>query len=132
MTAEQFSKLETELGVFLPPYYKELMINYPFRDYLPVVRCMLIDDSQEVIQVNARLRSEGFKGKPWPPNFLVIGAGKEDRYFLDADNPLSQRVYAVFQKKPYHPRRLEKHLFQPTFDRYLEFMRVMNNIMNNP
>jgi len=88
MTDADLAKIETELDIELPDYYRAFVQNYPplllaipNGPYL----CELSNSAENVIQLNRLVRT--FNSFEWPDEYLVIGeSGCGDYYAIDIDD----------------------------------------------
>jgi len=96
MTPDDLHKIETSLGLVLPPSYKEVALNHPDpQGDLGVWN--LWADADRVIQGNEEVRATGFFGSDWPHAWFAIGGdGSGCLRFMEV-SPADGRVhYADF------------------------------------
>jgi len=84
MTESDFTLIERELSVQLPPDYRRVLADYPFPHDRDNADSLLYGDSQAIIDRNRDYRA-GFAGLPkWPEHYFFIGDdGAASCYFLD-------------------------------------------------
>lgn len=90
-----FKRIQTELNISLPSFYRIAINNYPFTavDELDFVEDNLIKDVTWIIEHNAALRTSSFFGKEWPQNYFVIGHDGFGNYFFLNLKDNDQAIY---------------------------------------
>lgn len=93
MTSDQLDRVERELGIRLPSNYRALVVTYPAGLGSSGPDYELLDDPEQLIAINRRLREEGFFGMPWPAHFFSFGGdGTGNEYYLELDRDPLARV----------------------------------------
>jgi hypothetical protein len=118
MTEADLANLEAALGVTLPAFYRQFMLDYPADlltatygpdgqpgepadDWLHYKPETIIRDNQEARQHLAfeRWNGSAYAPDPWPTNFLVIGSdGGGDCWFIKLDEG-SQMVWRYYHER---------------------------------
>ncbi len=95
MTTIELKKIETELGVVLPDYYKTVMLNYPsdLSGEAPE-EYELINYPDKIIDEN-KTAYEDFWGEKLNKQFLIIGENGCGDYFL-LDLKKDNCIYSFF------------------------------------
>ena len=95
MTEGDISRIERELGIVLPPDYKDVIRNYPIRADRGTSDSVLFDEPSAIIELN-RSYSAGSAGLPaWPRSYFFIGNdGAASCYFLDLTKSPSPVFFA--------------------------------------
>lgn len=84
MRADDLDRIEAALGIRLPPDYRALMLDYPFRPDPDSTSLWLLDDPEAVVEETLRMRAAPPSGAPRPLDLVHIGGdGGEELYFLD-------------------------------------------------
>jgi cell wall assembly regulator SMI1 len=84
VTSEQLDRVERELGIRLPSDYRALVLTYPKGLGSTGPDYELLDDPEQLVAINRRLREVGFFGMPWPAHFFSFGGdGSGNEYYLD-------------------------------------------------
>ena len=102
MTSEDLDRVEHQLGVRLPAAYRALIQAYPVGLGASGPDYELIDDAEQLIAINRRLREHGFFGQPWPAHFFSFGGdGSGNEYYLDLRRDPSPVCFADHEGSPY-------------------------------
>ena len=95
MTLEGLRRIETSLGVTLPPDYRRLMLNYPVVFDRGTAEGDLWDEADAVVRRNEELRrprrSLGAEYRALPARYLFVGddgAGWQHLLDLESDPPV--------------------------------------------
>ena len=94
MTGADVDRIESELGMKLPPHYREFVITYPQSlreakfEYKqePASASFLFDDPQQVIDYNRAMREPGLlvtngETAPWPDEYFIVGKDVGGNYW---------------------------------------------------
>ncbi len=76
MTEFDLNQIESELGIKLPPVYRQKMSPFPIPTYAgsgDTSGLELWDSAKDLIQLNRELRVETRYQKPWPSHFFALG-----------------------------------------------------------
>ncbi len=123
MTEEDLQRIETELSLTLPVFYKKTMLDYPLpggnAENFGLCTC-----PREIIEKNTGNRNKGFFGVPWPKHLFVIGFdGCGNYYFIDLHGD-DQRIYLADHETVFNPSSLddigEKYENMGAYVKYLE------------
>lgn len=133
MTTDKLKLIETELNINLPLGYKQIMLNYPFENGNEFVKGELQNDPKMLIDINLGLRKNGFKGKPWPENFYVISSTTGGGFnFINLEEQNENIYLASSDKKSFNPKKLENYIHCNSFQEYIEHLKVLQRIHDNP
>ncbi len=84
MNPQDLASVERRLGVHLPEDYRQAMLTYPFAPDSQAEELWLLNDPEQLVQINAEYRADGFFGLPWLPTYLAVGGdGAGNAYLLD-------------------------------------------------
>lgn len=101
MTSDDLDRVERQLGVRLPAAYRALIQAYPVGLGASGPDYQLIDDAEQLIAINRRLREHGFFGQPWPAHFFSFGGdGSGNEYYLDLRRDPSPVCFADHEGSP--------------------------------
>ena len=134
MSPEQLSVIETHLEITLPGFYREAMMNYPFRplDEFDCVEDDLVKEVEWIVSSNQELRTEGFFGAKWPQTFFAIGHdGFGNYYFLNLQDN-DPAVYFADHEEAFDHKYLEQLEFASDVDEYIEIcLECQQDVINN-
>ena len=84
MTPKDIQEIESTFSIALPQAYVDAVCPYSFPSESSLANYALLDSKDWLIQLNQKLRTNGWKGVDWPQHYFVIGYdGGECYYFLD-------------------------------------------------
>lgn len=134
MMNEDFLLIEEQLGVILPNYYKQLMVNYPFDDnYYNFIRDRLLNDPIKIINVNYLLRKEGFNGEKWSYNYYIFTAIDRGIAFINLDDEKTETIYFLGDEKAnLNLKKIKNYAYSKNFQEYIEQLKVFQRIHDNP
>lgn len=93
MTPKDIQEIETTFSIALPQAYVDAICPYSFPSESSLANYAMLDSKEWLVELNQRLRTNGWNGADWPQHYFVIGYdGGECYYFLD----VSQNDTKVF------------------------------------
>lgn len=133
MNKEDLIKIEDVLDVKLPLEYKEIMLNYPFKENEDEIgKRYLLNDADKIIEINQKLRKEGYKKKKkWPNHFYVIGEVTDNNYyFLNLLN--GKEVYFIDEERRINLENFKKLIISIDLKQFIQFSKDMHEVVINP
>ena len=133
MTQNDIYKIEKELKVQLSETYKNLLLNHPFEDTIKysAVCSTLLNNANEVIALNNRLRDAGLQNNKWPNYYYVIGSfsSVEDFYFIDLANHQNDHIYFIdIEERKFNPKNIDTIEIADNFTEFIEEQIHLQNI----
>ena len=116
-----FGLLEVEFGIELPKFYKESILNYPFKavDDLDFVEDNLVRELDWVLENNIQLRNEGFFGQRWLDHYFSIGHDGFGNYVFISLKDNDMKIYFVDHEFEYDLTKLEELEYASSMEEYI-------------
>lgn len=115
----QLAEVESSLDIILPQSYREVMLDFPLSG--DGEEQLLYDDPALVLDLNNRLRNEGFRGSNWPGSLLVIGGNAAgDLYFLDLARETSPVFAVTHEMEGFDPAEIDRFVQSPSFPQWVD------------
>jgi hypothetical protein len=107
MTEEDFQRIEAELSVTLPNFYKKTMADHPFPRG-DAANFGLCNSPDEIIKENTISRKNGFFGAQWPSHLFIIGFDGLGNYSFVNLGESAGRVYFADHELRFNPDQLDQ------------------------
>ena len=102
MNKSELTKIEKELNISLPAYYKDIMLNYPFSEESFANEFLLPNDIEHVIEMNKENELVDKSENP----FFVGSDGGEEYYFIKTKS-INSSVYVFDLEKGKHSMKAD-------------------------
>ena len=122
MNQFDFDTVEKKLGITLPTFYKNAIINYPFKaqDDLDDIEDSLVCDHKWLIDENIELREKGFFDQEWPNYFYAFGKdGFGNYYFINLRDD-DQSIYFADHEETFNYENIEEMRSNWSMDDFIE------------
>lgn len=132
MDRQGIDQIERDLNIQLPEIYKSTLLNNPLaKPGFDIVNSMLLDDPKQIIEINQNLRVNGFQGKVWPENFMIIGVGRAllGYYFINikANN---EKIYLADNEKKFNPKSIARLTMKDNFVEFIQLAEMLQSVNN--
>jgi hypothetical protein len=118
MTDADIERIENEIGLKLPSRYKAALLNHP-RPTPILDHLELFSEADHVIDLNKRLRDEGFYGQDWPDHAIAVGEADGCVFFIYPTDDKCAVYYADYNEEfpPTEPWNSFDYLIELVSDR---------------
>lgn len=118
MTDADIERIENGIGMTLPERYKTALLNHPCPT-LDLTHLELFSEADHVLDLNKRLRNEGFYGQDWPENAIAVGEADGCVFFIYPTDDKCAVYYADYNEEfpPEEPWNSFDYLIELVGDR---------------
>ena len=91
----------------------------------------ILDNPNEIIQLNKKIRSEGFKKKKWPLNFYIFGrVGESNYYFIDLNQRQNDFIYFAQEDQTFNPKNIKNLLVYKNFEHFIKGQNLLQEVFD--
>ena len=118
MKLEELHQIENALGITFSEIYKQVMVDYPFKEDAGTINWSLWDDSGKITEWNLIYRNGYGPCPEWSKNYYLIGSEGDAC-------PLAINLESGIVIKTNHGRVCEEPLEEyESFEEYLAFLKA--------
>ena len=129
MNMNDFKQIEQELNIVLPQEYKELVIQNPFKaKKFDNVKKGLITDLKLLLELNIKVRKEGYLYYQWNKNYFIIGSSAENWYsIINIKQKKTIKVYGISPEDQIDGKPMKKKLLGDDMYDYIELKKIVSS-----
>jgi len=127
--------IEQSLQISLPEEYRKILLSYPFANPDEICLKRILNNTDDIIRINLKIRAEGFKGHSIGKNIFILGSDEFENGFDITFIDLRESEVAVYstdiENKDYNLKRIDKLKCRIRLDKFIRVEQYFLNRRRN-